>query len=124
MNSSRMLWSKLSDMSDYTQKKCLPCEGIGRALSAAEVKAGLASVPGWQVGADQKSIERSFVLKNFVAAVNAINTIKDIAEAENHHPDVHLTGYKNLKVVLYTHALGGVTENDLIVAAKINKLGL
>ena len=55
--------------------------------------------------------------------VDLINKIKDIAEDQMHHPDLHLTGYKNLKVVLYTHALGGVTENDLIVAAKINELG-
>jgi len=107
---------------ELTKKKCVPCEGIGQAFTPAEAQSKLAEIPGWVLAQDGKSIERSFVLKNFVACVNLINKIKDIAEDEMHHPDLHLTGYKNLKVVLYTHALGGVTENDLIVAAKINQI--
>ena len=109
-------------MTQLTDKKCVPCEGIGKAYTSAEVQSRLSEIPGWIVGHDGKSIERSYTLKNFVACVNFINKIKDIAEDEMHHPDLHLTGYKNLKIVLYTHALGGVTENDLIVAAKINQL--
>ena len=108
---------------ELTNKKCVPCEGLGRAYTSAEIQARLGEIPGWVLAHDCKSIERAFTLKNFVAAVNLINKIKDIAEDQMHHPDLHLTGYKNLKVVLYTHALGGVTENDLIVAAKINQLG-
>jgi 4a-hydroxytetrahydrobiopterin dehydratase len=108
---------------NFTQKKCLPCEGIGRAMTQEEVKEYLVSTPGWQLGADAQSIERLFTFNNFVQAVERINQIKEIAESENHHPDLHLTGYKNLKVVLNTHALGGVTENDFILAAKINELG-
>jgi len=108
-------------MESLTNKKCVPCEGnIAKALTIAEVKAGLSS--GWVIAKDNKSIERSYTLKNFAVCVSFINKIKDIAEDEMHHPDLHLTGFKNLRVVLYTHALGGVTENDLIVAAKINQL--
>jgi 4a-hydroxytetrahydrobiopterin dehydratase len=110
-------------MEQLTKKKCVPCEGIGRAYSYLEIKSYLGQVPGWSMSPDAKSIERVYTLKNFVACVDLISKIKDIAEDEMHHPDLHLTGYKNLKVVLYTHALGGVTENDLIVAAKINQLG-
>ena len=110
-------------MEQLTKKKCVPCEGIGRAYTLEETRLRLNEIPGWVLGMDGKSIERSFTLKNFVACVDFINKIKDIAEDQMHHPDLHLTGYKNLKVVLYTHALGGVTENDLIVAAKINNLG-
>ena len=109
-------------MESLTKKKCVPCEGIGRAYTSAEVQSHLGEIPGWVLSQDGKSIERAFVMKNFVVCVNFINKIKDLAEDEMHHPDLHLTGYKNLKVVLYTHALGGVTENDLIVAAKINQL--
>jgi 4a-hydroxytetrahydrobiopterin dehydratase len=109
-------------MEQLTNKKCVPCEGIGRAYSFEEVQSHMGEIPGWVAAHDGKSIERAFTLKNFVACVNLINKIKDLAEDEMHHPDLHLTGYKNLKVVLYTHALGGVTENDLIVAAKINQL--
>ena len=110
-------------MEQLTNKKCVPCEGIGRAYSYLEIKAYLGQIPGWAMTPGAKSIERDYALKNFVACVDLINKIKTIAEDEMHHPDLHLTGYKNLKVVLYTHALGGVTENDLIVAAKINQLG-
>jgi 4a-hydroxytetrahydrobiopterin dehydratase len=111
-------------MESLTEKKCVPCEGnIAMAFTIAETTVRLGELPGWALGQDGKSIERSYALKNFVACVDLINKIKGIAEDEMHHPDLHLTGYKNLKVVLYTHALGGVTENDLIVAAKINQLG-
>lgn len=109
-------------MEPLTKKKCVPCEGIGRALTPAEAGSRLPEVPGWALAPDAKSIERTYTLKNFVACVDLINKIKDIAEDEMHHPNLHLTGYKQLKVVLYTHALGGITENDLIVAAKINRL--
>ena len=107
---------------DLAKKKCLPCEGIGKAMTAEEVKPMLSGLIGWQIALDGKSISRDFVFKDFVQAVGMINTIKNIAEAENHHPDLHLTQYKKLKVVLSTHALGGITENDLIVAAKINEV--
>lgn len=107
---------------DLLNKKCIPCEGIGRALTSQEAIELLKSTPQWQISSDNKSISREYVLKNFVQGVNKINQIKDIAEAQGHHPDVHLTGYKNLRVVLYTHALKGLTENDFIVAAKIDKL--
>ncbi len=111
-------------MEELTKKKCVPCEGIGRAYESKEVQGRLGEIPGWALEIDGKSIWRQFTLKNFVMAVDMINKIKDIAEDEMHHPDLHLTGYKKLKVVLNTHALGGITENDLIVAAKINQLGM
>jgi len=110
-------------MESLTNKKCVPCEGIGKAYTLQEVRSRLGEVPEWGMGQDGKSIEKTFSLKNFVACVDLINKIKDIAEDEMHHPDLHLTRYKHLRVVLYTHALGGVTENDLIMAAKINQLG-
>ena len=111
-------------MGALTNRKCVPCEGnLAKAFTSFEVNPRLVDIPGWVLAADGKSIERSYTLKNFVACFNLMNKIKDIAEDEMHHPDLHLTRYKNLKVVLYTHALGGVTENDLIMAAKINQLG-
>ena len=110
-------------MEQLTKKKCVPCEGKGvKAYSLVEVKSRLAEIPGWNLSQDSNSIERCFTLKNFVACTNLINKIKDIAEDEMHHPDLHLTGYKNLRVVLYTHAVGGITENDLIVAANNKQL--
>lgn len=108
-------------MTNLTEKKCTPCEGIGKPYTSDEAKKLMPQVPGWQMAADGKSIKREFSTKNFTAAVDLINKIAVIAEGEDHHPDVHLTGYRKLKIVLSTHALKGLTENDFIVAAKINE---
>ena len=97
-------------------------EGIGKALSKNDAENLLKQTPSWVLSADGKWISREFVVKNFVAAVNFINQIKDVAEGENHHPDLHLTSYRKLRVELSTHALGGLSENDFIVAAKLDQL--
>ena len=61
-------------------------------------------------------------MKDFMAAIALINSIAEIAEKEDHHPDLHLTGYRNLRIELSTHSIGGLCENDFILAAKINEL--
>lgn len=109
-------------MTELTQKKCQPCEGMGKPLSKEEATKRLSDIPDWQVDNSGKMISREFVMKNFLAAVKLINEIAKVAEAENHHPDVHLTGYRKLKVDLSTHTIGGISENDFILAAKINAL--
>lgn len=105
-----------------TEKKCRPCQGIGKPLDTEEIRKYLALTPGWKVGAHGKEICREYVMKNFMTGILAINRIAEIAESENHHPDIHLTGYRHLKITLSTHELGGLSENDFIVAAKINEL--
>lgn len=109
-------------MTALNSKKCLPCEGLSHKMTRVEILPWMGELKGWEIALDDKSISKQWVLKNFVEAVSAIQHITQIAEAELHHPDLHLTRYKNLKVVLYTHALDGITENDLILAAKINKV--
>jgi 4a-hydroxytetrahydrobiopterin dehydratase len=104
------------------QKHCKPCEGGVPPLSAAEVKANLAAVPQWQVTDDGKMIRRKYKFKDFVTAIAFLNKVGDVAEAEQHHPDLHLTGYRNAAVELTTHAIGGLSENDFVLAAKIDKL--
>lgn len=104
------------------QKHCVPCEGIGKALTRQEAEEYLKKIQSWQLDQSAKMIFREYVMKNFVAAVKLINGITEVAEKENHHPDVHLTGYRKLKIELSTHALGGLSENDFILAAKINEL--
>ena len=69
-----------------------------------------------------KMISKSFIVKNFMTAIDFINKVAAAAEADNHHPDIHLAGYRNLKIDLSTHAVGGLSENDFILAAKIDKL--
>ena len=109
-------------MAGLVQKKCLPCEGIGQAFTKKEAERYLVEVSGWTLDQAGKTMSCSLVLKNFMATIDLINRIAQVAEAENHHPDLHVTGYRNLKIDLSTHALGGLTENDFILAAKINVL--
>lgn len=107
---------------NFTNKRCLPCEGLGAPLSTAKVNEYLNAVPGWQLAPGSKTISRAYVMKNFTAATRFVLQLAGVAEAENHHPDIHLTDYRHLKIELSTHAIGGLSENDFIVAAKINKL--
>ena len=103
-------------------KKCLPCEGGIDPCPIDFSKRQLAALQDWQISDDGKFIERKFKRKNFVECIQLLNRIGELAEVEQHHPDLHLTGYRHLKVVLTTHAIGGLSENDFIVAAKIDAL--
>ena len=103
-------------------KKCKPCEGGVRAFSSAQAHEYVRQVPGWSLSTDGKSISRLYVMKGFMAAVDFISRIAPVAEAEDHHPDFHLTGYRKLRIELATHAIGGLSENDFILAAKIDQL--
>ena len=107
---------------NLTQKHCVPCEGIGQALTLPEAQEYLKKINSWQSDQFGKMIFREYMMKNFMAAVKFMNRIAEIAEAENHHPGLHLTGYRKLRIELSTHALGGLCENDFILAAKINEL--
>jgi len=109
-------------MNRLIDKKCEPCEGKTQPLSKEKAAGYLPEVQGWQIDAAGKLIARDFTMKNFVAAVTFIQKIAEVAEAENHHPDIHLTGYRKLRIELSTHAIGGLSENDFIVAAKVNAL--
>ena len=103
-------------------KKCKPCEGGAAPLAAAEAQAYLAHLPGWELPADGKLIGRTYVMRWFMDAIDFIQKIAEVAEAEEHHPDIHLTGYRRLRIELTTHAIGGLSENDFILAAKIDSL--
>jgi len=109
-------------MTELTQKKCEPCEGKTDPLTKQQAAEYLAQTPEWNISDDAKSISRDYQMKNFTAAVDLITKVKDVAESEDHHPDIHLTGYRNLRIELSTHAIGGLSENDFIVAAKIDQL--
>jgi 4a-hydroxytetrahydrobiopterin dehydratase len=107
---------------DLNKKRCLPCEKLGAPLSSTKIQKYLDSLPLWQLEEDGKTIFRKYLMNNFFAAVRFINEIAVLAEAENHHPDIHLTGYRNVKIELSTHAIGGLSENDFILATKISQL--
>lgn len=108
-------------MTDLTSKYCVPCEGGVEPFNAEQIKhySGLLNLP-WEV-VDSKKITHEFKLKGFKAATAFVNKIADLAESEGHHPDIHIY-YNKVKIVLWTHAIGGLSENDFILAAKIEKL--
>ncbi len=105
---------------ELSQKHCVPCEGGVPRLDSPEVHKYLSALPGWFLTADGKRIRRDWRVKDFQAALDFFNRVGQIAEEENHHPDLHLTGYRNVTIEISTHAVGGLTENDFILAAKID----
>jgi len=103
---------------DLTKKKCKPCEGGVPPLSGNEAKNLLAGLEGWKISGVH--IEKEFLFKDFVENMKFVNRVAEIAEAEGHHPDLYIH-YNKLKVILWTHAVSGLTENDFIVAAKVDE---
>jgi 4a-hydroxytetrahydrobiopterin dehydratase len=107
---------------ELTRKHCKPCEGGIPALSREEAEATVRNVAGWILDPDGKRITRSWTVKDFMAGIDFFTRVAAIAEAEDHHPDLHLEGYRKVTIALSTHAVKGLTENDFILAAKINEV--
>jgi 4a-hydroxytetrahydrobiopterin dehydratase len=107
---------------ELTQKRCVACEGGVPPLSREQAEATARNVEGWTLDPDGKRISRSWTVRNFMAGIDFFNKVAALAEEEGHHPDLHLEGYRNLTITLWTHAVNGLTENDFILAAKINQV--
>jgi 4a-hydroxytetrahydrobiopterin dehydratase len=107
--------------SELVQKNCKPCEGGAEPASPAEAREQVEKLPGWTLSGDGNRIRKAWVMKDFAAAIRFFNAVAQIAESEDHHPDLHLTGYRNVAIELSTHAIGGLSENDFILAAKIDQ---
>lgn len=102
-------------------KKCVPCRGgvdplKGQAL--AELSTGLD--PRWRV-VEERRLEREYAFRNFVGALDFVNRVGELAELEGHHPWIHFT-YGKVRIELWTHKVDGLTENDFILAAKIDTI--
>jgi len=103
-------------------KKCLPCEGGVAPYSVDDAKRQLESLPGWRLSGGDKRIRRDWTVKNFMAGMRFFEAVAKVAEEDQHHPDLHLEGYRNVWIELWTHAIGGLSENDFILAAKIDRI--
>ena len=110
--------------SKLAARTCGPCSGKTRPLETDRVRELLAEVPDWKPAADGKRISRSWRVRDFATGLDFFGRIAAIAEAEDHHPDLHLANYRDVTVELWTHAAGGLTDNDFIMAAKIDALGV
>ena len=107
---------------DLAGRHCQACEGGVPPLTSTQVHDFLKELPDWHLTEDGRRIRREWIAKDFVTAIDFFGRIAVVAEAEGHHPDLHLTGYRNAAVELWTHALGGLSENDFILAARIDSL--
>lgn len=102
--------------------KCVPCEGGVPPLADEEARKYLAQLdPAWHI--EDNEIVRDFVFRDFKEAIAFVNRVATIAEEEGHHPDLHLA-YTKLRLELSTHAIGGLSENDFVMAAKIDRVPL
>ena len=111
-------------MSDLLNKKCVPCEGGILPFDISEIHKYQKKVDGWDVKFNSKKIfflEKSFKFKNFLDSQNFINKVGKISEKEGHHPDI-LFGWGYAKISITTHAIEGLSENDFILAAKIDQI--
>ena len=111
----------MTTVCNLTDRHCKPCEGGVPTLSRQEAETLLADVPGWELNADATMITRRFEFKGFYKCVSFINAMAWVANSENHHPDFS-AGYNYCVVNFTTHAIDGLSENDFICAAKVNKL--
>ncbi|MDX1386387.1 MAG: 4a-hydroxytetrahydrobiopterin dehydratase [bacterium] len=104
---------------ELKEKKCVPCEGGVPKLSAQQADDLLKEIPDWQRQGDK--LFKNFKFKNFIKAMEFVNRMAEVAEEEGHHPDftVH---YNQVEVLLWTHAIDGLSENDFILAAKIDDM--
>ncbi len=102
------------------QKKCIPCEGYENPLGTDDISGYLLQVEDWEALGNKK-IKKNFKFKNFKDAMVFVNQIAKLAEEEQHHPDISIF-YNRVNLELYTHVIGGLSENDFIMAAKIDKL--
>ena len=111
-------------MSEFADKRCVPCEGGVAPYTAAQTRAALEQLgSGWAVIEDGKAIKREFAFRDFYRTMSFVNALAHIANIEDHHPDLEV-GYNYCRVRYSTHAIGGLSENDFICAAKIDQLPL
>ena len=108
-------------MTNLVSKKCVPCEEGTTPLNRAEAEDFLEELPGWTLTRQGKGIAKEYRFKNFAEALAFANKIGAVAEAEGHHPDLAVSWGK-VGVSLSTHSIGGLSENDFILAAKIDAL--
>lgn len=117
--------SAAADGDKGTKAACVPCSSLdpSHLLSPEEVQKRLdTSLPLWELATNEKGLflRRKFTAKSFQAALDSVNAMGAIAERENHHPDFHMTDYRNVEVVLWTHKLNGITESDIALASMLN----
>lgn len=110
-------------MQDLTNQKCVPCEEGGKPLTMDEVKEYMKLTRDWfYIEKEVATIQRNFIFKDFTEAFDFVKKVARLAETEDHHPDIFIHNYKKVDITLSTHAVKGLSVNDMVMAAKINQL--
>lgn len=105
---------------NLSTKTCIPCQGGIPPLTRSEFQKYLDEVHGWDIIDEDTKLQKTFVFKDFQEALGFVNNVGAIAEEQGHHPDISLHDYKKVTITLFTHKIGGLHENDFILAAKID----
>jgi len=109
-------------MTGIADKNCVPCEGGMEPLTAAQAAHLHTDLnAGWSIDAATQTLKRAFKFKDFYRTMSFVNAVAHIANVEDHHPDLEL-GYDYCRISYSTHAIGGLSDNDFICAAKIDRL--
>jgi 4a-hydroxytetrahydrobiopterin dehydratase len=111
-----------STMEHLARKRCSACEGNLAKLLPEQIQEHLKAVDHWQTTNDGLRIRKDWQMMNFMAGIDFFNRVAELAQQEGHHPDLHLDGYRHAWIEIWTHSIGGLTENDFILAAKIDLL--
>ncbi len=109
-------------MSDLANMKCVPCNAQTPTLRGEEIAALATQVPGWEV-VEEHHLKRRYSFRNFRNALRFVNQVGELAEEEGHHPDIGL-GWGYAEVRVWTHAIDGLSENDFVLAAKVDALSM
>ena len=109
------------DMERLAARSCEPCRGGDLPLDPPAARLFQAGVPGWQLELEATRLVRRFEFRDFVEAMKFVNRVADIAEREGHHPDITIH-WNKVDLTLWTHKIGGLHENDFILAAKVSRL--
>ena len=111
----------MPDPTRLSGRTCVPCQGGIAPLSETEARALAAETPDWSIEEGGKRLVRRFEFEDFRKAMEFVNRVADLAEAQGHHPDIAIH-WNKVELVLWTHKIGGLHENDFILAAKIDRL--
>jgi len=107
-------------MSELAEKECIPCKGGVPPLKGEELERLARQLPGWEV-VDEHHLRRSFRFRNFREALDFVNRVGELAEEQNHHPDICF-GWGRAEITVFTHKIDGLTESDFVFAAKVDRL--
>lgn len=108
--------------SELVRQKCKPCEGGVEPCPLPQAHQQLELLSGWYLTHDGQRIRKDWVVSHFMAGMRFFEEVAALAEEDGHHPDLHLEAYRNVSIELWTHAIGGLSENDFILAAKIDQI--